>query len=79
MAELFVLKAQEDYKKNALSGKARTTVLYAASPGSSEVPNCLTIRVGVQGRMTRGYYIDCVSEAIENVTSPQTSREQAER
>jgi hypothetical protein len=41
-------------KKHALSGKARTAVLYAAIPRSSqvEVPNRLTTRVGVQGRMT---------------------------
>jgi hypothetical protein len=40
-------EAQGDYKKHALSGKARTTVLYAASPRSSqvEVPNSLTIYI----------------------------------
>jgi hypothetical protein len=69
----YFLKAQGDYKKHALSYKARTAVLYATSPRSSqvEVPNILTIGVGVQGRMTRGYYGDGISKAIENSTSPQ--------
>jgi hypothetical protein len=48
------LKAQGDYKKSALSDKAHTTVLHATGLGSSqvEVLSYLTIKVGVQGRMT---------------------------
>jgi hypothetical protein len=57
-------------KKHALSDKARTTVLYATSPRSFqvEVQNSLTIRVVVQGRMTRGFYSDSVSEAVNEPT-----------
>jgi hypothetical protein len=58
------LKAQGGNKKHAFSGKMLTTVLYATSPRSSqdEVPNSLTIRVGVQGRMTRN--LNCLRHPL---------------
>jgi hypothetical protein len=62
--------------QGAHSGVVRPEL--AIFPFPVEVPNCLTIGVGVHGRMTRGCYGDGVSKAIENATSPQVSREQAE-
>jgi hypothetical protein len=49
-----LLKAQGDYKKSALSDKAHTMGFHATGLRSSqvEVLSCLTIKVGVQGRMT---------------------------
>jgi hypothetical protein len=49
--KLFFLKTQGDYKKHALSVKARTAVFYATGVRSSqvEVRNSLTITAGVQG------------------------------
>jgi hypothetical protein len=75
------LKAKVNYKKHALYGKARTTALHDTGLGSSqvEVPNGLTTRVGAQGCMTRSSNGNGVTKVVENATSPQARRIQAER
>jgi hypothetical protein len=60
-------KAKEEYKKHAQLGKVRATVLRATSLQTSqvEVPDGLSIRIGVQGRTTRSCSGNGVTKAVE--------------